>query len=388
MRLLFVVNNRASFVARRLALAEAAAAAGYDVHAVLPTPAPPTPGLFEDLDPASTEAALAASPVTVHPVPLSRRGTHPLDELGTLRALGDRLRALRPRLVHQFTMKPILYGTLAAGARPPFAIVNSFVGLGYLLEGTGRSAQWRRTALLRYYGWLARRTGAWSVFQNPDNLAAVRTGAALDPARVALIRGSGVDLTRYAHAPLPDDAAPLVVLPARMLVDKGLREFHAAAALLRAEGVPARFALVGGTDPGNPAGVTRETLEAWVATGAVEWWGHQGDMPAVLRAASVVCLPSYAEGVPRALLEAAAVGRPIVTCDVPGCREVVQPGVNGLLVPPRDAASLADALRYILLNAPTRAAMAAAGRRLAEEDFSLEGVVRQTLAVYSRAVAG
>src|SRR5690606_34931013 len=152
--------------------------------------------------------------------------------------------------------------------------------------------------------------------------------------------GSGVELEEFRVSPEPD-GIPLVVLAARMLKQKGVMEFVEAARILKSQGHGARFALVGPVDEGNASALTRATLASLVREGAVEWWGPRTDMPKVLAQAHVVCLPSYGEGVPKVLLEAAAAGRPIVSTDVPGCREVVEPGLNGLLVPPRDGAALA-----------------------------------------------
>jgi len=194
------------------------------------------------------------------------------------------------------------------------------------------------------------------ILQNPDD---VRLFVSLGLARedsIRLIRGSGVDTQRYAPA-LEPDGAPLVVLPARMLWDKGVGEFVAAARELRSCGVDARFALVGDADMENPASIPRRQLKEWTDEGVVEWWGQRDDMPNVFCQSALVCLPSYREGLPKALLEAASCGRAIVTSDVPGCREIVCHGDNGLLVPGRDAAALAAFLPYVdVLDFPDDAA--------------------------------
>ena len=202
------------------------------------------------------------------------------------------------------------------------------------------------------------------------------------PGFIRLIRGSGVDPSRYTAAP-PPAGPPLVVLPARLLIAKGVGEFMRAAAMLKSEGVDARFAVVGEPDTGNPAALPRAELERFVAAGHVEHWGWRNDMPDVLRAASLVCLPTfYGEGLPKALLEAAASARAIVATDVPGCREIVRPGENGWLVPPRDVPALAAALRAAIAQPELCARYGAAGRRMVEREFSLDVVIRDTLAVY------
>jgi glycosyltransferase involved in cell wall biosynthesis len=172
-----------------------------------------------------------------------------------------------------------------------------------------------------------------------------------------------------------------------MLRDKGVVEFVAAAERLRGEGVAARFALVGDPDPDNPASISGETLQRWSASSAVEWWGWRDDMVTVFQQSHVVCLPSYREGLPKALIDAAACGRAIVTCDVPGCREVVREGDNGLLVPPRDAAALAAALRRLLEDAGLRRAMGERSRARAVAEFSVERVIEQTLGLYRELLA-
>jgi glycosyltransferase involved in cell wall biosynthesis len=172
-----------------------------------------------------------------------------------------------------------------------------------------------------------------------------------------------------------------------MLRHKGVQEFVSAARSLRSRGVNARFVLVGGADFGNPTAVSEATLREWTSDGAVEWWGERSDMPGVLAQSAIVALPSYREGAPKSLLEAAAVGRPIVTSDVPGCRTVVRHGHNGLLVPPRDAAALATAITELLDSPDERRRMGSAGRALAEAEWADTHVINATLAMYQRALA-
>jgi glycosyltransferase involved in cell wall biosynthesis len=201
-----------------------------------------------------------------------------------------------------------------------------------------------------------------------------------------LIKGSGVDVNTYVPTPEPE-GIPTVVLASRMLRDKGVVEFVEAARELRDSGVSAKFVLVGETDPGNPTAITAEQLQAWADEGVVEWWGHQSDMRKVLSQSNIVCLPSLREGVPKVLIEAAACGRAIVTTDAPGCREIVREGENGLLVPVRNSKALADALRLLIESAPLRSLMAAKGREIAVEEFSVERVVNETLGVYRELLA-
>jgi glycosyltransferase involved in cell wall biosynthesis len=196
-----------------------------------------------------------------------------------------------------------------------------------------------------------------------------------------LIRGSGVDVEVYR--PVPEaEGVPVVLLPSRMLYDKGIDKFIEAATALRAAGVKARFVLAGDVDPGNPMAISSEQLRQWSESGVVEYWGWQNDMLAALAKSHIVCLPSLREGVPKVLMEAAACGRAIVTTNAPGCREIVRNGENGLLVPVRDSQALAQALRLLIENASLRAVMGQRGRDIVVREFSLEQVVKETLGVY------
>jgi glycosyltransferase involved in cell wall biosynthesis len=218
------------------------------------------------------------------------------------------------------------------------------------------------------------------IFQNPDDLETFTQAKLLRPEQAHLIRSSGVDLTRFTPQPETKNQPPLVILPARLLKDKGVLEFVAAAHLLKKRGVSVRMALVGDPDPHNPSSVSPQEIQDWLAEGIVEAWGWQEKMADAYAASHIVCLPSYyGEGVPRSLLEAAASGRAIVTTDAPGCREVVRHGVNGLLVPPRDPVALAEAIQTLLENPALRQQMAQRGREIVEREFSSEIVIGKTL---------
>jgi glycosyltransferase involved in cell wall biosynthesis len=368
---LFVVNQARFFVTHRLVLAEAAAHAGYDVHVAVPD----GPGT----------SAITERGFPVHSVPFDRGGMNVAADLRTATALVALYRELRPDLVHHVTVKPVLYGSLAARALNVRAVVNAVSGLGYLEIARDRRAQAVRAVVRRLYRLAFRRPRLRVIFQNPDDRASFEHAGIVRPGQASLIHGSGVDLDAFAPVPVPQ-GPPVVLLPARMLWDKGVGEFVDAARRLRSAGSDARFVLVGDTHE-NPAAVPADRLAAWVREGVVEWWGHRDDMPAALSAASVVCLPSYREGCPKALLEAAACGRPIVTTDVPGCRDVVRDGVEGLLVPARDAGSLAAAIARLLDDAELRRTCGELGRARAERDFGVARVVAATLTIYRELLA-
>ena len=316
--------------------------------------------------------------------PLARRRLNPLAEIRTIVRLLKLYRQENPDLVHQFTVKCVLYGSLTCRLLGIRSVVNSVTGLGYIfMEGNGR--RWLRGLIKLFYRLVLRPT--WVIFQNPDDRTIFLKNRLTDPQRAALIRGSGVDVRLFSPQP-ESPGLPLIILPARLLWDKGVGEFVEAARQLQADGQCARFALVGDRDNENPASVQEPQLLAWVKEGVIEWWGWRENMEEIFAQASIVCLPSYREGVPKTLIEAAACGRPIVASDVPGCREVVRPGENGLLVKARDVPGLVAALDYLIQNPKIRTKMGASGRKIAEEEFSLELIIPQTLAVYESCKQG
>ena len=316
--------------------------------------------------------------------PLSRRGMNPLRELDTIRKLVRLYRDEKPDLVHHFTVKCVLYGTLAMHLAGIKAAVNSITGLGYIFLPGGPLKRLLRFFVRIWYRLVLR--GTQVIFENDDDRQAFLRFGFIRPADGHLIPGVGVDTLRFSPAPFPA-GQPVVLLASRLLWDKGIGEFVEAARRLRGEGISARFVLAGRTDPGNPASIPDAQIKTWAEAGLVEWWGWSDDMPATLAKATIVCLPSYREGLPTILIEAAACGRPVVTSDVPGCRLTVQEGVSGLLVRERDADSLVDALGKLVADPALCRQMGTAGRSLVEEMFSSEKIVDNIFSVYQRALA-
>jgi len=379
-KLLYIVNESYFFMSHRLPIARAALGAGYEVHVAAPEDHVWAPRGF-------TVEALRDAGFAFHPIPLSRRGTNPWQELKTLIALWRLLAELRPELVHLLTIKPLLYGGLAARLLRVPAVVAAVTGLGQVFVATGvRAGLLRRLAVAAYRVATGHPNGR-VIVQNAGDLETLRRSGAVVPGRLVLIRGSGVSLRTFTPEPEPS-GPPLVILPARMIWEKGMAEFVAAARSLRARGVTARFALVGDSQASNPRAVPEATLQQWSEEGVVEWWGRRTDMPRVFAEAHVVCLPStYGEGVPKVLIEAAACARPIVACDIPGCREIVHDGENGILVPPGDTEALAAALARLIEEPALRRRMGVRGREVVEAGFTEEQVAAATLEVY-RALLG
>ena len=314
-------------------------------------------------------------------LPFSRTAANPLSELLILVRWARLYAVEKPTLVHHFTIKPIVYGSLAArwaGVRP---VVNAVTGLGYLFTSKSRKARALRRVVLPLYRLAMSGRETRAVFQNEGDRTQLGALGVVEMRRATLIKGSGVDTGRFF--PVPEPPGPVVILmAARMLWDKGVGDLVEASRALRARGIQARTVLVGEPDLGNPSSVSAQQLRAWQAAGDVEWWGRREDMPSVYAQAHVVVLPSYGEGVPRSLLEAAAMGRPIVATDLQGCREVVYNGESGYLVRPRDPQALCDALARLAEDPALRTRMGARGREIVLERFTDEFVNGQTLSVY------
>ena len=290
---------------------------------------------------------------------------------------------MAPDLVHHVTSKPVLYGTIAARLANVPAVVNAIPGLGYAF-GSGRGARklLRRVVAIAYRLALRHRH-IRVIFQNREQLTQFVEEKLVKDVDAVLIPGSGVDMNLFAPAPRSDHAIPQVVLASRMLYAKGVREFVDAARLLKSRGVSARFMLVGEPDPDNPESIPLGILQEWDREGVVTYAGRRDDMPAVLAQTDLFVLPTYyGEGVPKALIEAAASGIAIVTTDWPGCRDVVVNEVNGLLVPVRDVDRLADAMERLLEQPGLRREMGAKGRERAVANFSLPAVSEQTMQIY------
>ncbi|WP_431796733.1 glycosyltransferase family 4 protein [Cupriavidus metallidurans] len=369
--LMFVVNVDWFFLSHRLPIALEAQRQGYTVHIAT--------GLTNRLD------ELRRHGLIVHPLKLDRSSASLGNAMRTARDLWRVFRAVRPDVTHLVTIKPVLLGGLAARLAGMPAVVMAVSGLGFVFMARGAKATVRRWLVGAMYRVALGHRNLRVIFQNPDDLRSLATLAKLPDSSVVLIRGSGVDLSRYIPMPLPE-GVPVVMLAARLLADKGVVEFVQAARLLKQQGSKARFVLVGTVDPDNPTSCEQHELDAWVEEGTVECWGHLADMPKVLSAATIVVLPSYREGLPKVLLEAAACGRPVVTTDVPGCRDAIEPGVTGVLVPVRNAQALAAAMTD-LIDAPERCeTMGNAGRMLAERAFDIRQVVATHLKIYDELV--
>lgn len=319
-------------------------------------------------------------------LPWRRRSRNLFREIFAFVRLLRLYRKERPDVVHHVAMKPVLYGAVAALLTGVPRQVNAVAGFGYVFTSKSTAATLLRPLFRTVFRRVLNRPGSCVVVQNPDDRDAMIAARMSAPENVRIIKGSGVDTDYFVPGSEPD-GVPTVTLVSRMLWSKGVAEMVEAARILRSRGVTLRVWLVGDPDPENPESVPEEKLRGWHDDGLVEWKGHVENIRGVMASTTVAVLPSYREGLPKTMLEAASCGLPAVATDVPGCREVVRHGENGLLVPPRDAAALADAIARLLADGDLRRTMGERGRRIAVEFFSEKHVVDQTMAVYRAALA-
>lgn len=368
MKLLYVITEDWFFTSHFLHRAIAAKSAGYDVAVAT----------RKQLDASRIELL----GISVFPIEFSRHGLNPITEFKTIRQIRRTIKQFKPNIVHNIALKPVVLGTLAARTCRVGSIVNAPVGMGYIYSSRDRKAKILRPIIRQVFRLFLNPKGSRVIIENQDDFNSLVSSHFVRSADLTLIKGAGVDTEVFRPSPEPSE--PIVVsLVARMLRDKGVVEFVDAARLIAKAGVDAQFQLVGDVDPGNPTTLTRTQLELWTNEGIVNWKGHVDDIPAVLAASHIVCLPSYREGLPKSLIEALAAGRPVVATDVPGCREVVIHGHNGFLVEPRNVLALADAIRKLIVDKDMRMRFGVAGRLRAEQEFSTTEINNQTMVVYS-----
>jgi glycosyltransferase involved in cell wall biosynthesis len=372
-RLLFVITEDWYFASHRFNLARAARDTGFEVALATRV--------------SVWRERVEAEGIRVFPLRFMRRSSRaPWIEGQAIRELAALYRTWRPDIVHLVAAKPVIYGGIAARISGVTRVVAALAGLGHAFASERATARWLRPLLVAAFRAALQQRSVRLIVQNPEDKRLVIDENLTRSLDVRMISGSGVD-TRLFRPRAGAAGPPTFVLVARMLWDKGVGEFVEAARELRQRGIEARFVLVGGADPENPAAITGDQLLQWHREGAVEWWGHRSDMPAVLASAHVACLPSYREGLPKSLLEAAACGLPLVASDVPGCREIAVHEQTGLLVPPRQVGALAAAMGRLCRDPQLRQRLGNAARARVCALFSTEQVVAETLALYEELLA-
>lgn len=370
-KLLFLVTEDWYFVSHRLELAQAALAQGFDVGVATRV--------------VSCGEQIKTAGITLFPLDWQRQSTGLLDNIRVLWRIYKLYRKERPDIVHHVAIKPVLLGGLVARFAGVKVVVSAIAGLGHLFLSQHLAVKMVRVVLRRLLPWLLNQPGSLVIVQNSDNAyQLIKIGVGQD--KIRLIPGAGVNVESFPFFPETVAEPLLIVLPARMLANKGVNEFVAAAQSIQQ--LPewqgrVRFALVGDTDSANPSAIRPEQLQYWQDMGIVEWWGHRADMAKVFEQANIVCLPSHGgEGMPKALLEAAACGRALLTTDVPGCRELVQDGMNGLMVAAKDPNALVKGLLVLMKDFALRKRMGECAYQSVMEHYQSKKIIAQTLCVY------
>ena len=377
-RVAYVVNHVAFFVSHRLSVATGARMNGFEVLLLT--------GQAGSLEMEQTAVAqLKAAGFKHQRMFFSSSGVNPLVELLGLVQLVWFMLRYRPDVVHCASPKGVLYGGIAARLCRVPGLVLAISGMGYAYT-TGKGRGGARALVRSIYGALVgfafNHQNVRVIVQNQDDYQSVVEKGLAPSHRVTLIPGSGVDLSLFSGS-RPDNKLRMVLLPARMLKDKGVEEFVAAARLIKAQAPGWRFVMAGAAGYDNPTAIDIAQLKAWQAEGSIEWLGHVDAMTPLFRDAAIVCLPSYREGMPKALLEAAAAGCAVVTTEVTGCREAIEPSVTGDLVPVRDSEALAKALLSLINDESRRQAFGVKGQARAKAMFSVSSVVSQTVQIYN-----
>lgn len=367
MKIVYIVNIDWFFISHRLPIALEALKKGHKVYVFAKDT-----GKME---------YLKSLGIHIFPINLERGSVNPFQSLRLLLDLKEKITSIQPDLVHLVTIKPVLIGGLAAIlARVP-SIVYAISGLGFIFTNTMLKAKVLRLGIIPLYRLALSAKNKTVIVQNLDDLRILRQYVAIPESQTVLIPGSGVDLKQFDFQPIPLKNK-IVLMACRLLADKGVYEFRQSARLLKDKYPDVRFVLVGGIDPDNPASLTEEELNKWVEKEDLEWWGHQSNMSEVLSQATIVVLPSYREGMPKVLLEAQALGRPIVTTDVPGCREAIENGKTGFLAQVKDEQSLANAIEKLISNDELCLEFSRNARALAEKKFDIKQVVKTHMNIY------
>jgi len=369
-KLLIVVNELWFFYSHRLPLALGALKEGFDVYIIA--------NGDKDL-----EKKVSSLGLKFREVPFSRSSINPFKEFRVLISLFRIYRKIAPDITHHVTIKPIIYGGIAARIVKTKSVVNSISGLGHVFISQGFVSKVRKVIVKTLYRNLFKHDNVRAILQNPEEREILSKYNIIGFDRSFLIRGAGVDLETFI--PVVEPPGPVVVtLAARMIWEKGVGVYIDAIKILKNKGIKAKFILAGGVDYDYPGFIKKSVLDNWHESGVVTWVGHHNNVSKLYQESHIVCLPSfYSEGVPKSLIEAAACGRPIVTTDKPGCREIVIDNFNGLLVRPCDAESLAHALEILIKNKNLRIKYGKNGRQLASDDFEVGSVVKSTLNVYA-----
>ncbi len=367
-KLLFFITEDWAFCSHRFALAKFALKKGFDVVVITRV--------------REHGSIIEQAGMKVIPLEIKRDGLNPLIEMKIILKLAKYYYVEKPDLVHHVALKPVIYGSIAAKLVGVKNVINTLTGLGFIFSSSSIKAKVLKPVVKKILKKIfAMNDRSQLILQNIDDCHLLQRCCGLNLSNVHLIRGSGIDVHTYIRMPQPR-GLPIVVLAARMLWEKGVGEFVEAARELVKRHILVKMVLVGNLDRGNPGAISRKQLEKWNQEGIIEWWGNQDDMRDVFAKSHIVCLPSYREGLPKVLLEAAASGRPIITTNTAGCREVVLDGITGKLIPIKDAKALADTIVELATNEDLREEYGLRAREYALKQFSENQVNQKNMKIY------
>lgn len=375
-RVLLVANTSWYLYNFRLPLITELIACGYEVHCLSPA---------DQYTPLLKKAG-----VTHHLWKVHRRSMNPVLEFKAIADLYYHYISLRPDLVHHFTIKACLYGTIAAKGSGVYRVINAITGLGQVFLGTRRRSRLLRRGLKPLYSAVFNARRSTVIFQNADDQEHLIQLGITDGERARLIRGSGVDINFFIPQDQPPGLyhAPLRVLfPSRLLLEKGVSELLQACRALWADGISLDLLIAGSIDHGNRSTLSAAEFASLQSDQRIKCLGHVSDMRSLYASCDIVVLPSWREGLSRALIEAASMERPIITTDVPGCRDVVDHGLTGLLVPPRDPRSLELAFRLFIENPNLARRCGTQARSKVTAEFQVSHINKTTLEQYHQLLA-
>lgn len=367
MKILYVVNVDWFFISHRLPLALEAQNRGYEVYVLA----------------SDTGAGEKLKKYNIHFIPwnITRSGTKPYKELIALLHLLKVLKNIKPALVHNVGLKSVIYGSIISKLlKKPY--VNALAGMGFTFTANTFKAKIIRASIKPFFKVLFNSAKCKLILQNEDDKKWFIDEKYILPQNLELIKGSGVNLKDFYFSPEPQVKCPIICLPARMLWDKGVGEFVEAIKIIKSKGIDIRGVLLGGLDTENPAYIEEKYILTWVSEGIIEWWGHQTNMAKKISEVNIIVLPSYKEGLPKVLLEASAIGRAIITTDVVGCREVVKNNETGILVPPKNAIKIAEAIEFLLQNEEIRQELIKNSYERVKQEFTIETVIEKTFNLY------
>lgn len=369
-KFLLVVGNIDTFWTHRIGLARAIVKDGYELHLATSH--------------ATNDKRLMDEGIIPHDLPPYTSSLNPITQSLVLMDIMQITKSVNPDIMHAITIRYSFWMGLSRRLlRLKTPAVFTVAGLGSLFLSDAAPVRLVRALIVPMLTFVFGGAPHKVIFQNNDDAKTLMKLGCVEKENAVLIRGSGVDVREFVLSPEPENMAPAVLFCARLLRAKGIGEFVHAARIVKSKGIAARFLVAGDVATGNHDSITQDEIKDWHDEGSIEWLGQCGDIAALMRDCAIVTLPSYyGEGVPKALLEAAATGRPVVTTTMPGCRDVVEDGVSGILVEPKDAWDLAAAFEKLLMDKPLRTSMGLAGRKRAEDLFALDKVNAKTLAVY------